>query len=221
MLLKSIIFSLLLAGAVLPPGHSRPNVLLIVTDDQRQDTIGAFGNSYIETPHLDRLARQGASFTRALTADPYCTPSRAEIMTGASTFQNRSSPFGKVMDSKMVFWASTMQKAGYQTWYTGKWMNDGSPKTRGYQVTSGLFSSGGGGGRDGQTYPTSHNGKKVTGYTGWTFKTNDGKVEIEKGVGLTPITDRHIADGAIAMLERRPTQPFFLHVNFTRSPRST
>ena len=203
------------AGGAPAQSTSRPNVLLIVSDDQRPDTIAALGNPYIETPNLDRLVRSGTAFLRALVAIPHCTPSRAEIMTGASIFQNRSSPLGKIMDPKMVFWGSTMQKAGYQTWYSGKWMNDGSPKTRGYEETSGLYSAGGAGGREKLTYPTSHNGQAVTGYTGWTFKTNDGAVELEKGVGLTPITDRHIADGAIAFLQRQTTQPFFLHVNFT------
>lgn len=146
---------------------------------------------------------------------PHCTPSRAEILTGASTFWNLSSPFGKALNPEMVFWGDVMRKAGYRTWYSGKWMTEGQPKGRGYEETSGLYSSGGGGGRDKQTYPKSHNGQVVTGYTGWTFKTNDGKPEFEKGVGLTPITDRHIADGAIALIKRRSTQPFFLHVNFT------
>jgi arylsulfatase A-like enzyme len=194
-----------------------PNVLLIVTDDQRPDTIRALGNPYIETPNLDRLVNAGTSFSRAIAANPHCTPSRAEIMTGATGFRNRSQPFGKAMDPKLVLWADAMRKAGYRTWYSGKWMNDGSPRTRGYEETSGLFSSGGAGSgeRAKFTHPLAHNGRPATGYTGWTFKTNDGKPELEKGVGLTPTTDRHIADGAIELIQRGPGKPFFLHVNFT------
>lgn len=60
-----------------------------------------------------------------------------------------------------------------------------------------------------------HAGRKATGYVGWTFKTNDGRAEVEKGVGLTPGTDRHIADGAIELIRRKQDKPFFLHVNFT------
>lgn len=191
------------------------NVLLIVSDDQRPDTIHALGNSYIDTPNLDRLVRAGTSFPRAIAANPHCTPSRAEIMTGATGFRNGSPPFGKAIDPKMVLWAATMRKAGYHAWYSGKWMNDGNPKTRGYEETRGLFSSGGA--RDGVkfTFPLAHNGRPATGYTGWTFKTNDGVPELEKGVGLTPNTDRHIADGAIEFIQRGPGKPFFLHVNFT------
>jgi arylsulfatase A-like enzyme len=50
---------------------------------------------------------------------------------------------------------------------------------------------------------------------GWTFKHDDGKPDLAKGIGLTGATDRHIADGAIEFLRRRSAQPFFLHVNFT------
>ena len=194
-----------------------PNILLIVSDDQRPDTIHALGNTYIDTPNLDRLVQAGSSFTRAIAGVPHCVPSRAEIMTGTTGFTNGSPPFGRAIDPRLTLWANTMRRAGYHAWYSGKWMNDGNPRTRGYEETSGLYSSGGAGGRDEikLTYPKAHNGRPVTGYTGWTFKTNDGKPELEKGVGLTTITDRHIADGAIALLQRRADKPFFLHVNFT------
>ena len=58
------------------------NVLLITTDQQRADTIAAWGNPVISTPTLDRLARDGTSFTRCRTQNPYCQPSRATILTG-------------------------------------------------------------------------------------------------------------------------------------------
>jgi arylsulfatase A-like enzyme len=94
-------------------------------------------------------------------------------------------------------------------------MNDGSPKTRGYDETSGLYTSDDTGATTRTTYPKAFNGVPVTGFGDWSFKTDDGKVELEKGIGLTPTTDRHIADGAIALIQRRPDRPFFLHVNFT------
>src|SRR3954451_24259385 len=58
------------------------NVLLITTDQQRADTIGAYGNPVCQTPNLDRLAAQGTRFTAARTQNPYCQPSRATILTG-------------------------------------------------------------------------------------------------------------------------------------------
>ncbi|MDO8539994.1 MAG: sulfatase-like hydrolase/transferase [Opitutaceae bacterium] len=192
-----------------------PNILLIVSDDQRSDTIRALGNTYIDTPNLDRLVARGSTFTRAMVANPVCISSRSEILTGASGFRNGASPFGAVMKPEMIFWGDVMRQAGYVTWYSGKWMNDGAPKTRGYDETSALYTSDNTGKTTKATYPTAYNGAPVTGFGDWSFKTNDGNAEPEKGIGLTPITDRHIADGAITLIERRPERPFFLHVNFT------
>ncbi|MBI4626896.1 MAG: sulfatase-like hydrolase/transferase [Verrucomicrobia bacterium] len=211
----SVILFAILTSVGAAPDRRPPNILLIVSDDQPPDTIRALGNTYIDTPNLDRLVNEGASFVRAITGNPVCIPSRAEIMTGATGFRNGSPPFGKAIDPEMALWAETMRKAAYHAWYSGKWMNDGTPKTRGYEETRGLYSGGGGGGPGKITYPTAYHGRPSTGYGSWTFKTNDGKPEVEKGVGLTPITDRHIADGALEFINRRPDKPFFLHVNFT------
>src|SRR5262249_32758014 len=138
--MKSIHFFLLLV-VLLPlraaQTGARPNVLLIVTDDQRPDTIHALGNAYIDTPNLDRLASGGRALPRAISANPHCVPSRAEIMTGATGFRNGSPPFGNAINPKLALWADTMRRAGYRTWYSGKWMNDGSPRNRGYDETSG------------------------------------------------------------------------------------
>ena len=68
------------------PLVSRPNILFLLSDDQRPDTIGALGNDTIRTPHLDRLVREGTAFTRAVTASPICVSSRAEILTGSTGF---------------------------------------------------------------------------------------------------------------------------------------
>ncbi len=192
----------------------RPNVLVIVSDDQRPDTIAALGNHRIETPTLDQLVRQGTTFTRATCGFPLCVPSRSEILTGATALRTGIGFGRRTIDPDLVLWGDTMRSAGYQTWYCGKWMNDGSPKTRGYDETSGLFSAGGAG-PDGKEPRYGRFGRLITGYRGWTFKTDDGNVEFEKGIGLTGKTSRHIADGAIALLRRDIDQPFFLHVNFT------
>jgi arylsulfatase A len=63
------------------PDGSRPNVLVVFTDDQGYGDLGCFGSPYIDTPNVDRLARQGARFTD-FQAAPLCTPSRASLMTG-------------------------------------------------------------------------------------------------------------------------------------------
>lgn len=201
-------------GALAQPRQDQPNFLIIITDDQRPDTIGALGNSLINTPNLDRLVREGMTFTRATCAFPLCVPSRAEILTGATSFRNGVPFGGGRLKQDLAFWADTLRHAGYHTWYSGKWMNDGSPKTRGYEETSGLFSSGGAG-EEGRKPRYGRKGRLITGYRGWTFKMDNGTPELEKGIGLVGTNSRHIADGAIDLLKRRPKKPFFLHVNFT------
>jgi len=67
---------------------SKPNFLLITTDQQRFDTIHALGNKHIYTPHLNWLADEGVAFTRCYADSPICMPSRATIMTGTNGYTN-------------------------------------------------------------------------------------------------------------------------------------
>ena len=60
----------------------RPNILWYCTDQQRFDTIHALGNSFVRTPVLDSLVKEGTSFTHTYCQSPICTPSRASFMSG-------------------------------------------------------------------------------------------------------------------------------------------
>lgn len=191
----------------------RPNVLLLLSDDQRPDTIAALGNRQIETPHFDRLVRTGVCFTRAICANPICTPSRAEILSGCSGFRNGVLDFGRRLKPGIPVWPETMRRAGYQTWYVGKWHVRGRPSDYGIQETRGLFSGGGGrfwkDQKDWKGFP-------ITGYRGWIFQSLDGKQKFpDRGVGLTADISARFADAAIEFLQRKTDQPFFLQVNFT------
>lgn len=190
-----------------------PNIVLIVSDDQRPDTISALGNHVIQTPNLDRLVREGSSFDRATCANPICTPSRAEILTGCSGFRCGVMDFGKPIDPTVPTMSSWFSAAGYHTAYVGKWHNDGRPVQRGYSLTRGLYR--GGGGRFAKPQ-FDYAGRPVTGYRGWVFQDDAGQLFPELGVGLTPDISRRFADAAIDVIETATTnQPFFLHVNFT------
>ncbi len=208
--MKRLIFLLLAIAATVHA--ARPNVLLIVTDDQRPDTVG--NSEAVRTPNLDRLIARGTRFTRAIAAYPICHVSRAEILTGCTAFKALVKYPEAGINPKLATWARTFHEAGYQTWFTGKWHNDGQPRTRGYDETRALFTAGGAAGRKGTMEADSH-GRAITGYTGWTFKTNDGKPEPEKGVGLTPGISERFADAAIEFIQRPHEQPFFLQVCFT------
>ncbi|MFG0333408.1 MAG: sulfatase-like hydrolase/transferase [Maioricimonas sp. JB049] len=190
-----------------------PNVLFLLTDDQRPDTIHALGNELIETPHLDRLVREGTTFTRAIVAIPICVASRAEILTGRDGRLNGKENFGFSPAAGVTHWATAMQQAGYETCYVGKWHTSGRPSHHGYERSESLYA--GGGGRFPLTHPHDWKGMPVTGYRGWVFQTDDRTLFPERGVGLTPDISSDFADAAIGVLREERDRPFFLHVNFT------
>ncbi|MBP85371.1 MAG: choline-sulfatase [Planctomycetaceae bacterium] len=191
---------------------SRPNVLFLLSDDQRPDTIAALGNQHIETPNLDMLARRGVAFTRAVCANPICTPSRAEILSGCSSFENGVLDFGRKINPELKLWPQAMRDAGYSSWYVGKWHNDGKPVQRGFVGTRGLFTGGGGKWWKDQA---DWKGFPVTGYRGWIFQDDEGHKFPERGVGLTPDISANFADAAIDVIQQERKQPFFLQVCFT------
>ena len=205
--------TLLFASCLLAEAFAAPNILLVVSDDQRPDTIHALGNAVIETPTLDRLVASGTSFTRAYSGYPICYASRAQILTGTPAFKALAKYPGSAVNPQLATMAATLQKAGYHTCYTGKWHNDGHPMQRGYTTTSGLYSSGG---AKGVTQPDiDDRGRPLTGYRGWTFKNADNKPELDKVVGLQPDNSRHVAEGAIQGIQNAPKdKPWFVHVNF-------
>jgi arylsulfatase A-like enzyme len=101
--------------------ESPANILLIVVDQWRRDTMGCAGHPCVRTPHLDRLASDGVRFTRGYSATPTCVPARAALMTGLS--QQRH---GFVGYSEAPVWkypttlAGTLSDAGYHTQCVGK-----------------------------------------------------------------------------------------------------
>ena len=200
-------------GADSPQDVNRPNVLFLLADDQRPDTIAALGNEVIHTPHLDRLVREGTTFTRAITAIPICVASRAEILTGRDGRLNGKDDFGWSPAPDAVALGTALREAGYATCYTGKWHTRGRPSDFGYQQALGLF--GGGGGEYPLNHPFDWKGMPVTGYTGWIFQSDSRELYPGQGVGLTPDISAKFADAAVQYIRREHPKPFFLHVNFT------
>ena len=194
------------------PPRRGPNVLFLLSDDQRPDTIAALGNRVIKTPHLDALVRRGTTFTQAVCANPICTPSRGEILSGCSGFRSGVIDFGGKLDPQLVLWPAAMRAAGYVTTYVGKWHNDGRPIQRGFDGTTGLYRGGGGKFWKDQT---DWKGSPITGYRGWIFQDDAGKLFPERGVGLTPNISGLFADAAIDVIRRKTDQPWFLQVSFT------
>jgi arylsulfatase A-like enzyme len=106
----------------------RPNIVFIMSDDHAYQAISAYGHGLNKTPNIDRLAHEGAIFTRATVTNSICAPSRAVILTGKHSFIN-----GKVDNVQPFDWdqdnfAKMLQKAGYQTAMIGKIHLDGLPQ---------------------------------------------------------------------------------------------
>lgn len=208
------VLAIIIAGSCVaeyPNGQKYPNVILLVSDDQRPDTIAELGNPIIKTPHLDHLVRQGSVFLNATCANPICTPSRGEILTGCTGIRNQVFDFGRTLDPSLKTLPEPFNDVGYSTWYCGKWHNNGHPDQHGYQATQGLYTSGGG---KWWTPQSDYRGHPITGYKGWIFRDQNDQPIPEHGVGLTPDISTRIADAAIAVIKSSKS-PYLLHVNFT------
>jgi len=96
----------------------RPNVLFIMADDLGYECLGVNGGTSYKTPNLDRMAQTGVRFTHAF-AQPLCTPTRVQLMTGQLNFRNYQS-FGTMNPAEKTF-GHMMQQAGYKTCMVGKW----------------------------------------------------------------------------------------------------
>jgi N-acetylglucosamine-6-sulfatase len=110
----------------------RPNLLVILIDDLRFDEFGAGGHPYMRTPHIDRLAAEGALFQRAFHTTPICSPNRASIVTGQ--YASRHGIIDNVargaMSHRLPNYHLALQQLGYETAHIGKWHmgNDGMPR---------------------------------------------------------------------------------------------
>src|SRR5438105_1172861 len=179
----------------------KPNVVVILADDQGWGDLSLNGNTNLRTPHIDALAREGARFERFFV-QPVCSPTRAEFLTG------RWHPRGGVhgvstgaerldLDERTV--AEAFQKAGYATGCFGKWHNGSQypyhPNARGFDEYYG-FTSGHWG--DYFDAPLDHNGRPVRG----------------KGYLADDLTDH-----ASEFIGKNRDRPFFCYLAFN-TPRS-
>jgi arylsulfatase A-like enzyme len=167
----------------------RPNVIVIVVDDLRWDELGIAGHPYLETPQIDRLAREGAWFTSAFHAVPLCSPSRASILTGQ--YPSRHGIIDNVARNRASHRLQTfpraLQDAGYETAFLGKWHMGNDPTPRpGFDYWAAI--PGQGRTIDPELY-------------------EDGRIHTVEGYITDVLTDR-----AVAFIERDRAGPFFLYI---------
>jgi arylsulfatase len=116
----SVLLKTSVAGAEPPASPKRPNILLLMTDQQRGDCLGADGNRVLRTPNLDRLAREGTRFQCGYSCTPTCTPARTALLTGLGPWNNGMLGYGKVAERYPVELPRALRDAGYSTLGIGK-----------------------------------------------------------------------------------------------------
>ena len=138
---------------------NRPNIVFILIDDMGWRDLGCYGSEFYETPNIDRLCREGMSFTNAYAACPVCSPTRASIMSGkyparvgVTNFINEghaaNPPRGRLVDApytdhlplEETSLAAALRAGGYRTWQVGKWHLGGPefyPENHGFDVAVG------------------------------------------------------------------------------------
>ena len=122
----------------------RPNVVVLLTDDQRFDTIRALGNPHIHTPNMDGLVEQGTAFTHAHipggTSAAVCMPSRAMLNTGRTLFH--LSRAGEEIPAEHVTLGECFRRSGYRCFGAGKWHNGRESFHRSFSAGAEIFFGG-------------------------------------------------------------------------------
>ncbi|MGL4324295.1 MAG: sulfatase-like hydrolase/transferase, partial [Beijerinckiaceae bacterium] len=99
---------------------SKPNILLLVTDQQRFDTLGCYGNLFVKTPVLDALAQQGTLFEQCYVQNPICSPSRASLLTGLHPHAHGLWANGAALPAGNTLLPRALANAGYDCGMAGK-----------------------------------------------------------------------------------------------------
>lgn len=187
----------------------KPNVILIITDDQGFGDIGYYGNPNIKTPVLDSLARKSVRFDEFLVS-PVCAPTRASIMTGKHAMSvgvHDTYRGGATMAGSEITIAELLQKSNYKTGMIGKWhLGDNypmRPQDQGFDYTLNHLSGG-----IGQYGDWPNTLKKDSSYFNPVLWKN-GKQYQSKGYCTDVFTE-----AAIEFVEENKKDPFFLYLSF-------
>jgi choline-sulfatase len=185
-----------------PPRGDRPNIVAIVTDDQGRWALGAYGNPDIKTPHMDRIAREGAVFTNAIVATPVCSPSRATYLTGRYPTELGITDWISPEEAAAglglhgLTWPAVLQRHGYRTALIGKWHLGTQP----------------------QFHPTKLGFDHFMGFLGGGSTPMNAVLEVQGRNQRVegPLPDR-LVDDAIAFVRASRDRPFALCLHF-RAP---
>ena len=214
-MLKRIFVVLFLSFFYAVTAQKKPNVLIILSDDQGWGDVGFNGGTDIPTPNLDQLAKDGVIFNQGYSSHPYCSPSRAGLLSGRyqQKFGHENNPENKKQGEETVVGlpkselmiSELLQKNNYQTCAIGKWHLGNAdkflPNNRGFDDWFGF--SGGGLNYWGKTNP----GKRELGVV------RDGKLVPEES--LTYLTD-DFSNEAVKYIDKytKNENPFFMYLAY-------
>lgn len=206
----------LVLGALAERPHGKPNVVIFYVDDMGYADPSCFGNPDMETPFIDRFAKEGLKLTNYYTNSPICSPSRVALNTGqapgrhkvwahfASKEQNRARNMVDYLDPNVQTMAKSFEANGYATAHFGKWHMGGgrdvvAPLPQAYGFQESLVSMEGLGDR----FLWSRKG-----LNGQSAKLGHGNIEF----GEKYETTGKYVDRAIDFMKRNQDKPFYLHV---------
>jgi len=139
-----LVLSSLLFSCIKEKPTEKPNIIIILTDDQGFGDISSHGNSLIETPQIDRIAREGTRLSQFYVS-PVCAPTRASLLTGRYSLRTGTQwvTFGlENMNSEEITFAEVFKEQGYETGLFGKWHNGThypmDPKGQGFDTFFGF-----------------------------------------------------------------------------------
>lgn len=110
-----------------------PNIVLIIGDDIGVDDIGCYGNAQVETPNMDRIAKEGLRFTNAYVTTSSCSPSRCSIISGRYPHNTGAAELHTPLPAEVSIFPELLKKVGYYTAQAGKWHMGESAK-RGFDI---------------------------------------------------------------------------------------
>ncbi len=177
----------------------KPNLLVIFTDQQNRWTLGTYGGTLVETPHLDRLAEGGVRFDNFMANSAVCTPSRGCFMTGRYPHCHGAYHNDIELNRDEQTLARVLQGAGHVTGYVGKWHLDGNPgwikpeRAMGFQHTRYM---------------------SEFGFPKGVLEDEDGNVRFDKDVNKGRYSTDWLTDKALDFLNMGHENPFFLMVNY-------
>lgn len=217
---RHLLITMLLCSACSAYAQQKPNIILIMTDDQGYRDVGVYGdgNQKLITPHLDALAKTGRKFTDYYSAANVCTPSRAGLLTGSypqrigmasvlfpktgPAYINGKNKSGLNANEETI--ATLLKENGYQTACAGKWhlgyQKQFLPLQHGFDEFYGI--------------PYSHDMLPETDPSYPALPLIKGNDVIKEGIAIDTLT-KTFTDYSIDFINRNKTQPFFLYLTYS------